>query len=390
MHSKVEEFYSNIAMELVIAAANKPAKEYIPVIDELYLNYDIDTRYWILKILAELNSKDGAMELTKIVESYAHKHEVPELPIYELKTNPNNAKILFPALFKYTDIEELEWSIYLIALSYFEGKHIKPEQLLPYAERVLASYNKYKKQLFSSQKESGIDWMWEEEYNYWREFAALILDIMGYLPDVNIQKELQEALNYKDPKLKCFAVLSLVRQNLAVDSNSILEVARSAEMRNVLYDILESMNKEELFPVEYKTQEAFAESNMVNWLTFPTELGRVPDEIELMKVVSKNSKDGILDYYVFRFQTLPPHWAAKDGWCAGVSGPFIRKNAPTTEPHGSTFSEFIPWDSKTPEEHVEYIINSLNKSRQKPSIFEQLTSTIKSIVEEIKKIREED
>ena len=61
---------------------------------------------------------------------------------------------------------------------------------------------------------------------------------------------------------------------------------------------------------------------------------------------------GILDYYVFRFRTYPPHWMAEDGWLAGVAGPFLRKDAPSTTAYGETFSTFEPWDSATPEEHV--------------------------------------
>jgi len=93
---------------------------------------------------------------------------------------------------------------------------------------------------------------------------------------------------------------------------------------------------------------------MVRWLVYPTELGRVPDQIELKKVVSVDAggTDGVLDYYLFRFRTLPPHWAAKNGWMAGVAGPFLQKDGPTTEAQGDTFSEFERWDSRTPEEHV--------------------------------------
>ena len=55
---------------------------------------------------------------------------------------------------------------------------------------------------------------------------------------------------------------------------------------------------------------------MVSWLIFRTELARVPDEIELMKVVSVDTpRNGPIDYYVFRFRTYPPHWQPKtNGW----------------------------------------------------------------------------
>jgi hypothetical protein len=82
-----------------------------------------------------------------------------------------------------------------------------------------------------------------------------------------------------------------------------------------------------------------------------------------MKVVSGDTltKDGIIDYYLFRFRTLAPHWAAKDGWIAGVSGPFRRKEEPTTNALGGTFSRFNAWDKKTPEEHVDDIKKTLDE-----------------------------
>jgi len=47
-----------------------------------------------------------------------------------------------------------------------------------------------------------------------------------------------------------------------------------------------------------------------------------------------------------------PHWAAKDGWMAGVAGGFARRDQPTTVAGGNTFSSFAAWDSQTPEGHV--------------------------------------
>ena len=112
------------------------------------------------------------------------------------------------------------------------------------------------------------------------------------------------------------------------------------------------MGRETLFPLAFRTQEAFAESEMVNWLIFPTELGRAPDKIELEAIVPRDTPSGAVQYYVFRFRTLPPHWAAKDGWLAGGAGPFLTKDGPTTEGGGDTFSTFTRWESKTTEEHA--------------------------------------
>jgi hypothetical protein len=96
---------------------------------------------------------------------------------------------------------------------------------------------------------------------------------------------------------------------------------------------------------------------MVDWLTYPTELAREPDEIEQVAVVTQEMAAplGLVDYYVFRFRTLPPHWAAEQGWMGGVSGPYIRAEEPTPNAQGQTFSKFEPWEGTTPEQLVHEI-----------------------------------
>lgn len=59
-------------------------------------------------------------------------------------------------------------------------------------------------------------------------------------------------------------------------------VPSSDEMRVWHYLDLEAISSLSLFPRRYATQKALAQFDMVQWLTFSTELGRVPDEIQLM------------------------------------------------------------------------------------------------------------
>jgi hypothetical protein len=181
-----------------------------------------------------------------------------------------------------------------------------------------------------------------------------------------VKNLLRSALSFTDPRLKYFAVIGLLRQSEAVEQEYLRDIAASPEMRNWFYDQLARMGKENLFPEEFKTQEALAESNMVNWLTYPTELGRAPDEIELMHVgaFDTETEDGLIDYFVFRFRTFEPHWAAKDGWMAGISGPFLRKDSPSTKSYGGTFSRFDPWESKSAEEHLGDIQETIARSHE--------------------------
>jgi hypothetical protein len=232
--------------------------------------------------------------------------------------------------------------------------YFPPEILLPFARQMLDVHLRHKSRLQPLQQEAGVDWMWSDDYWEPRQKAGLLLDMFGYVSTPAIIAELREALGYHDPRLTFFASISLLRLGVSVDSQHIRDLAASDEVRGWLYTRLKELGKSEMFPEEHYTQAAFARSDMVQWLIYPTELGRVPDQIELMKVVSADTgtPDGILDYYVFRFRTHPPHWASEHGWTAGVSGPYLRSQAPSVTAPSGTFSSFEPWDSKTPEEHV--------------------------------------
>lgn len=134
------------------------------------------------------------------------------------------------------------------------------------------------------------------------------------------------------------------------DPEDVLRFARDRNTRKVLHGVLAHAGKVHLFPHALLTWEAMAEADLVSWLNHPNELGAFPDEIELMARVPAPAGAG--QYFVFRFKTAPPHWAAADGWKAGVAGPYDLGAAPV--PHGrGTFSRFEAYDSRTPEGHVE-------------------------------------
>lgn len=140
----------------------------------------------------------------------------------------------------------------------------------------------------------------------------------------------------------------------------LLAFAKDRRTRRVLYDALSHEKKLNLFPRAFLTWDAIAEADLVTWLNHPNELGSPPDEIELMGKVRAPRADG--QYFVFRFRMRPPHWSAKRGWLAGVAGPYDVTQEP--RPVGrNTFSQFDPYDSHTPEQHVEKIDRMLGKRR---------------------------
>lgn len=77
-----------------------------------------------------------------------------------------------------------------------------------------------------------------------------------------------------------------LESNEPVTKDFILPYAENVLTRELTYQMLADHDKLYLFPDEYNTLIKGAESNLANWLEFPTELGACPDEMEYVKRVT--------------------------------------------------------------------------------------------------------
>lgn len=145
-------------------------------------------------------------------------------------------------------------------------------------------------------------------------------------------------------------VMQKIASNKTIKDSEILSLVQNASLRYLVYLMLREYNRQDLFPAEYFTHEKGAESFLANWLEFPTELGTAPDEIQLIKSVFINE----MTYYVFKYRTMPPHWAAANNWMLGVSGPYIAEMLPYDTPL-RVFSRFNLVSYISPEDEVHWV-----------------------------------
>jgi hypothetical protein len=146
----------------------------------------------------------------------------------------------------------------------------------------------------------------------------------------------------------------LLRLHGLLPQNAVDLVAADDERRSQLFEAFANDGIQSRFPKQFATQEALARSEMVNWLIYRTELNRAPNDIELVKIVAKDTgtSDAGEDIYLFRFRTTGNHWAAKDGWMVGIAGGYRRAEEPTANATGDTFSTFEKWDERNSDLQV--------------------------------------
>jgi len=143
--------------------------------------------------------------------------------------------------------------------------------------------------------------------------------------------------------------------------NDVIPFAKNILTRQTAFQLLADHDKTNLFPNEYNTLIKGAESNLANWLEFPTELDACPDEIEHIKRVTFDfdGQNNFVHYEVFKYRVNEPHWAAKDGWILGVVGPYFDDSKPYDFPQ-ATFSRISSTlDKVTPDEEAKWVHDNI-------------------------------
>lgn len=357
-----------MAVDLLRAALRVPFPEYLPAVVGRYPYWKTRARREALNLLMRIDDRRAAEAVVAIVRAHARSGGVPSLPAGLYAHHPQHAEVFFPELLQYLDVVKLGFPIAALALTFASVQQLDAAMLLPHTGALLELYRRRRDWLRPRQQESGIAWMWESHYHRRRWKAGVLLDLLGHVRTPAVESELRQAVaQFSDPRLRMNALLSLLRHDCDVDPAAVAQVATSAECRKWLIDGLHKLERTQLFPRELQTQAALAESDLVNWLIHPTELGRPPDEIELMQTIPFDTETdaGWADYFLFRFRVDPPHWSSRDGWLAGVSGPFLRRDRPTIQALGDTFSAFTPWERKGESEHADDVRELIKTWRER-------------------------
>lgn len=175
----------------------------------------------------------------------------------------------------------------------------------------------------------------------------LIADVSKYFADDNVIAALRDLLRLGRNHINAYAVDTLCGLGLDVPQPVIEALAWDLEYANTTYHILQRQGKTALFPAECATEEYLAKSDMVRWLTYPTELGKAPDEIVYIGKIKQLLKKEV--FHVFKFRSdsdtlgedLKNKWLV--GWSSNEGGTF------------SNFDEFAPFEKESTEQALKLI-----------------------------------
>ncbi|MDE6676274.1 MAG: hypothetical protein K2K12_00990 [Clostridia bacterium] len=160
---------------------------------------------------------------------------------------------------------------------------------------------------------------------------------------------LQQILTLPHNNIRYYALDTLIACKGAIPDGVIAELAQDLNYANLTYYLLETNRLLHLYPQEYADAEYLAKSDMVHWLTYPTELGKMPDEIEFLGKVKVKREE----YYVFKYKSdsdnlsddLKGEWLV--GWSSDEGGTF------------SHFDKLSEYEKKKPAKTLKAIRKTL-------------------------------
>jgi hypothetical protein len=156
-------------------------------------------------------------------------------------------------------------------------------------------------------------------------------------------------------KLKLFQpLIGKLSLKEKIESADLTRLAENPSTRQALFGILDGYGRAEMFPSEYYTIEKAAESFLVNWLEFPTELNATPEKVELVTTITIVEPTETLDYFVFKYKKFFNLEKNEGAWMLGVAGPYTSASRPYDVPL-RVFSRFNVAGTVSPLDEVRWV-----------------------------------
>lgn len=184
--------------------------------------------------------------------------------------------------------------------------------------------------------------------------GSIVLLLRDYYVKRKIRKLAEEKLKTFQP------IIAKLTAKDSIHDAEVLALVQDPATRHALYRLLEKYDRVDLFPVEYLSHEKAAESFLVSWLEFPTELGTSPDEIRLLTKVGLADGKVEAEYFAFKFRTFPPHRSSNNNWMIGVAGPYMKDSLPYAIPR-RVYSRFNEVGKVNVEDEVRWVHENIGK-----------------------------
>ena len=216
-------------------------------------------KYSFLRVLARLETQASYNLLKDLLLRDAPKKGNASGIAYSLTDSLKLATSLYPEIFSLSQDTIFADELAIMTNTLLDSGMLAQQAVLPYKQRILSTAAA---RLDMVLKDTTAEW-WK--YSDW-------IELTGKFNDAASNDLLQQFLKVEPLTLKRSAIIALARNNQTVDKGSLEKVAADRYYRNLLYDDLKALKKENLFPATYASQKALAEGDIYQILNEDYEI----------------------------------------------------------------------------------------------------------------------
>lgn len=359
-----DEEWDDPSLALVKAACIFIHEDMIPTLEKNMFKYSYQTINFVLSLLIIWHSEEAKRVYKKVfgqlyyLGRFYPSHEERKLIFQEKESFLMAIEVLIEnEITLHPYYEEYDHLLVMMGLKH---KHITISEVPLDKEFIVERLQTFIDQYMEYDQEYTREYVyeaWKSSYHELRMYLMIYLTVYGAFCSEEEILSLQPILKWKDNALKLYYVETLWKRNLHSENcdQTVQDVLVSNDESHTAFEMLKTY-KPELLPTD-PSYQAFYLKEKADFL-FYNSLGieKFPTEVEIMG--SFQVKDVIyendLTYYVIRFKSTDPSMVEK-GWMRMLLGAYYTVSIPTPlQPStmDDEFTDFLPWNSKTYEEHV--------------------------------------
>ena len=312
--------------------------------------YSSPAKARILDLLLELNTKATIEAYVSLVEEYHETIPYMNLSFFEDHTDYHH--FIFPKLLSLLDSPVYRYSILHVFLYYVIDNLVDETLIHPYQDILYDEIEYFLVKMAPYQKEFKDDFLYKKygaDYFELRYPLTLLVEMLGFIPgpqSISVLKRI--CLTFKDKLILAVASSALIRLNQPIGQKLRFYIGENDETRSYFFEKLKRLNRLDLFPEKFATQQFLAQSSMVSWLLHPSHLGHFPTEIVPTRTIEESINDKTYRFFLFKFRSDQFSWEEKE-WMFGFAGGF-EKGELTTLTTNNTTSDFSSYQKETEEE----------------------------------------
>ncbi|QST02280.1 hypothetical protein IMZ31_22770 (plasmid) [Pontibacillus sp. ALD_SL1] len=330
-----------------------------------FSSYSVMAKGIVLDLLLMIDTDESIQKYVDFSCSYMN--DIPYLRFETFHKTARYSSILFPSLFKLLEHQNFRYGILQLFFIHVLEGWTDRSLIRDHKESVMDEFEYLHTSLLPYQEsfeDKALYVTYKDDYMDHRYPFNLILHMLSYINDKETNRKLKQVcLTFKDKLILAVACCGLLENNQKIGKKLQNCIARNDESRNYFYEQLRRLDRLNLFPEEFKTQEHLAKSQLITWLTQPDNLGHFPSDTKLIDVYTETLNGEDYEFYLFKFRSTVYEWKEK-GWMIAVSGGYKKSEKPTVESTGNTYSQFATYQKDQVDEHFLALLDTVEKANR--------------------------